>query len=112
MEKKVIMEEEPDFQANFLETSEEPGEAEVSRDRAIFRKWSRNIVVLDVGGTIYKTTLETLTRFKGNMLSDLFADGFADLRQSDGSVFIDRSGKNFEIVLQFLRSPEDFPKLS
>ena len=41
-----------------------------------------------------------------------FSGEVADLQQPDGSIFFDRSDKYFDYVLQFLRSPEDFPRLS
>lgn len=64
-------------------------------------------MTLNVGGTLYSTTLETLTRFPDSMLGAMFrADTLmpANLNpQGDGHYFIDRDGKAFRHILNFLR---------
>ncbi|XP_068960118.1 BTB/POZ domain-containing protein KCTD11 [Petaurus breviceps papuanus] len=64
-------------------------------------------VTLNVGGTLYATTLETLTRFPDSMLGAMFREGAALPPNSDpqGSnyYFIDRDGKAFRHILNFLR---------
>ena len=53
-------------------------------------------VKLNVGGKIYKTTLDTLRKDPGSMLCAMFS-GRHELKQDkeDGAYFIDRDGKLF-----------------
>lgn len=64
-------------------------------------------VTLNVGGTLYSTTLETLTRFPDSMLGAMFRAGTPmtpNLNpQGGGHYFIDRDGKAFRHILNFLR---------
>ncbi|CAD7689770.1 unnamed protein product [Nyctereutes procyonoides] len=64
-------------------------------------------VTLNVGGTLYSTTLETLTRFPDSMLGAMFRAGTPippNLSpQGGGHYFIDRDGKAFRHILNFLR---------
>lgn len=64
-------------------------------------------MTLNVGGTLYSTTLETLTRFPDSMLGAMFrADTLMPANfnpQGDGHYFIDRDGKAFRHILNFLR---------
>jgi len=63
-------------------------------------------VTVNVGGTVYMTTLATLTRVEGSMLGAL-AEAL-----SDGEVlFIDRDGPSFRYVLNYLRDPFAKPLL-
>ena len=63
-------------------------------------------VTVNVGGTVYTTTLATLTRVEGSMLGAL-AEAL-----SDGEVlFIDRDGPSFRYVLNYLRDPFAKPLL-
>lgn len=53
-------------------------------------------IVLNIGGKIYKTTLDTLRKDPDSMLSAMFSGRFelkAD--KADGAYFIDRDGKLF-----------------
>jgi predicted flavoprotein YhiN len=62
------------------------------------------IVELNVGGTHYTTTRTTLSAFPESMLAALVRDNGFDLKKrADGRVFIDRDGKLFKYILQFLR---------
>jgi hypothetical protein len=64
-----------------------------------------NIVRLNVGGSEYATTLETLTsQCPGSFLHMLFSGDWAQQRDAEGRVFIDRDGTRFRHVLNFLRS--------
>ena len=63
-------------------------------------------ITVNVGGTVYMTTLATLTRVEGSMLGAL-AEAL-----SDGEVlFIDRDGRSFRYVLNYLRDPFAKPLL-
>lgn len=63
-------------------------------------------VTLDVGGTRYKVSRATLTRNvpRSHMLSCMFSGLYPpDEKEKGGVFFIDRSGKVFEHVLEYLR---------
>lgn len=69
------------------------------------------VVTLDVGGLLFKTTKFTLTKYRNTFFTGLFKMN-SPLRQKDGSIFIDRDGKHFRLLLNFMRSgrimmPED-----
>ena len=67
---------------------------------------STGAITVNVGGTVYMTTLATLTRVEGSMLGAL-AEAL-----SDGEVlFIDRDGPSFRYVLNYLRDPFKTPLL-
>ncbi|XP_067325786.1 BTB/POZ domain-containing protein KCTD11 [Anolis sagrei] len=75
------------------------------------------LVTLNVGGKLYSTTLETLTRFPDSMLGAMFRGPQPALTDSRGNYFIDRDGKTFRHVLNFLRFgrldlPEGYAELS
>ena len=57
-------------------------------------------VTVNVGGTVYMTTLATLTRVEGSMLGAL-----AEALSDDEVLFIDRDGPSFRYVLNYLRDP-------
>eukprot|EP00667_Euglena_gracilis_P015432 EG_transcript_16053 len=60
-------------------------------------------VKLNVGGTPYETTIETLTCDQDSMLAAMFSGKFLVDLQSDGSCFFDRDPKLFREVLLYLR---------
>ena len=65
-------------------------------------------VTVNVGGTVYTTTLATLTRVEGSMLGAL-AEAF--VASDDEVLFIDRDGPSFRYVLNYLRDPFARPLL-
>eukprot|EP00090_Calanus_glacialis_P028931 TRINITY_DN4638_c0_g1_i1.p1 TRINITY_DN4638_c0_g1~~TRINITY_DN4638_c0_g1_i1.p1 ORF type:complete len:277 (-),score=51.05 TRINITY_DN4638_c0_g1_i1:121-951(-) len=66
---------------------------------------SSNIIDLNVGGVLYTTSLETLTKDAGSLLCSLFSAGTDSLlHDSKGRVFIDRDGVLFRYILDFLRN--------
>lgn len=76
------------------------------------------VISLNIGGTIYTTSIETLTRYPDSMLGSLFTQHQLPTitRDKDSNVFIDRDGPLFRYVLNFLRSshlflPDDFKEL-
>lgn len=74
-------------------------------------------VALNVGGETFTTTLDTLTRCRDSMLGAMFTGRIPVLRDSKGNVFIDRDGKAFRHILNYLRSgfldlPDGFAELS
>ena len=62
-------------------------------------------VLLDVGGTHYTTTRETLRAVPGSMLDAMFSGRHEERNHADaeGRVQINRSGSLFSYVLDFLR---------
>ena len=71
------------------------------------------MVYLDVGGLKYTTTMATLRAEKGSMLEAMFSGQYPIKKQSDGTVFIDRDGRHFHYILNYLRGSvtalEDLP---
>ncbi|XP_066305221.1 BTB/POZ domain-containing protein KCTD19-like [Branchiostoma lanceolatum] len=75
-----------------------------------------SVVSLNVGGHIYTTARSTLTRYPDSMLGAMFGGDLRTLQDDQGRYFIDRNGRLFEHVLNFLRTsqlvlPEDFKEL-
>lgn len=64
----------------------------------------RDPVSLNVGGEIYTTTLDTLTHYRDSMLGAMFTGQIPVLQDNRGHVFIDRDGKIFRYILNYLRS--------
>jgi len=59
-------------------------------------------VKLNVGGTLFYTTMGTLTKHD-NMLRAMFSGRMEVLTDPEGWILIDRSGKHFGTVLNYLR---------
>ena len=75
-----------------------------------------DIVTLNVGGHIYTTSLSTLTKDRDSMIGAMFSGELTSTKDNRGNYVIDRDGKLFRFVLNFLRSdklqlPEDFKEL-
>ena len=62
-------------------------------------------VKLNVGGRLFVTSIDTLTR-RDNMLRAMFSGHLALVSDADGYVLVDRSGKYFEFILDFLRDED------
>ncbi|XP_078389853.1 BTB/POZ domain-containing protein KCTD21-like [Cetorhinus maximus] len=68
-------------------------------------------VSLNVGGTLYTTSSETLTRYPDSMLGAMFKGQLSSRRDQAGNLFIDRDGKPFRHILNYLRSSHlDLPE--
>lgn len=66
----------------------------------------RGKVKLDVGGFKFTTSRATLCRFPGTFLEGMFSGRHeypTEIDEEDGSYFIDRDGRHFHHVLNFLR---------
>jgi len=70
----------------------------------------REPIRLSIGGKTYTTSVETLTKDKDSMLAAMFSGRFPLKPDKDGVHFIDRDGKNFRHILNFLRD-DRFPAL-
>ncbi|EFP09841.1 hypothetical protein CRE_21297 [Caenorhabditis remanei] len=66
-------------------------------------------IQLDVGGTIFKTSKSTLTRFDGFFKTMLETSVPVEQNQS-GHIFIDRDPTHFQVILNFMRDGDvDLP---
>ncbi|CAO4367589.1 unnamed protein product [Caenorhabditis nigoni] len=61
-----------------------------------------DIVKLDVGGTVFKTTKSTLTKFDG-FFRTMFETPVPVPQDESGAIFVDRSPKHFDLILNFMR---------
>ncbi|KAL9954730.1 hypothetical protein ACROYT_G042303 [Oculina patagonica] len=61
---------------------------------------------LDVGGHLFKTSVQTLTKDPNSMLAAMFSGRFEMKPSEDGSFFIDRDGTHFRFILNYLRNGE------
>ncbi|PIC49228.1 hypothetical protein B9Z55_007900 [Caenorhabditis nigoni] len=59
-------------------------------------------VKLNVGGTIFQTSKSTLTKFDG-FFRTMFETPIPVPRDESGAIFIDRSPKHFDLILNFMR---------
>jgi len=75
------------------------------------------IIDLNVGGVLYTTSAETLTKDEGSLLCSLFSGSSNSLlHDSKGRVFIDRDGVLFRYILDYLRNgrlilPDNFKEV-
>ena len=63
-----------------------------------------SIVNLNVGGRRFTTSLQTLTKDPDSMLAAMFSGKFEVKPLEDGAFFIDRDGKHFRFILNYLRT--------
>ena len=61
-----------------------------------FQSFSSDIIAINVGGTKYQTLKQTINKYPQSMLSKTSAN-------SNEEVFIDRNGKIFEYILDYMR---------
>jgi N-acetylneuraminic acid mutarotase len=89
------------------------GRAEVAKEKADLHREiaamqkqqeaQRGRIVLDIGGYRYTTSVQTLRRLPGTFFDAYFSGRYTMDRSADGSIFIDRDGKHFGQVLEYLR---------
>ena len=61
---------------------------------------------LNIGGRRFTTSLQTLTKDPNSMLAAMFSGKFEVKPAEDGAFFIDRDGKHFRFILNYLRNGE------
>ena len=61
-----------------------------------------DIVIISVGGTEYHSSLSTLTKDPNSIFTKIFNNEIP--RDSKGRVFIDRDGRLFRYILNYLRN--------
>ncbi|XP_062501310.1 uncharacterized protein LOC134178448 [Corticium candelabrum] len=77
---------------------------QLERDFPKLHKFEGKPIKLDIGGFIFKTSLETLRKDTDSMLASMFSGRFDMKEQEDGSYFIDRDPTHFRFILNFLRT--------
>src|SRR5690348_1562945 len=75
---------------------EEALAAKLEKDR-------QGYVRLNIGGLIYTTSRYTLAKYPDSMLESLVSGRFELKPLEDGTIFIDRDGTHFNIILNALR---------
>lgn len=76
------------------------------------RESSKRYVKLNIGGTLVSTTIDTLTKQGDHMLSAMFSGRMELTYDTDGWVTIDRDGRLFHYILNYLRDGTvPFPEL-
>ncbi|XP_076284196.1 BTB/POZ domain-containing protein KCTD3 [Lasioglossum baleicum] len=65
-----------------------------------------DIVHLNVGGTRFSTSKQTLTWVPDSFFTTLLSNRIASHRDEDGALFIDRDPKLFSIILNYLRTKD------
>jgi len=103
-----------------LKSSIEEGRKELGKERADFEKEKKAFeqmkldmlkqnklmeqehVTLNVGGTFFETTVETLKAKKGSIFETMFSGYFKITRDQKGHVFFDRDPKHFRKILNYL----------
>ena len=100
--KKVLME-------NNLTSNQvlEDAENQIREACEIFQREATrlsSIVNLYVGGRRFTTSLQTLTKDPDSMLAAMFSGKFEVKPSEDGVFFIDRDGKHFRFILDYLRT--------
>ncbi|XP_019854127.1 PREDICTED: BTB/POZ domain-containing adapter for CUL3-mediated RhoA degradation protein 3-like [Amphimedon queenslandica] len=83
-------------------SGEEEGESGGSGVLKAQTKEHSRYIKLNVGGALFTTTLGTLLK-EDNMLRAMFSGRMELQTDEDGWVLIDRSGKHFGLILNFLR---------
>ena len=63
-------------------------------------------IKLNVGGHLFTTSVQTLTKDPNSMLAAMFSGKFEMKPSEDGSFFIDRDGTHFRFILNYLRNGE------
>ena len=87
---------------------------------ARFNKMQNEVIVLDVGGKKFTSSLQTILAEPDSLLGRMFSGRHPQEIQNDGSIFIDRDGTHFGIILNYLRDaitskkqlPDDLNTLS
>ena len=64
-------------------------------------------VVLNVGGSLFTTSVITLSKYPDSMLATMFSGRHTLIPEADGTYFIDRDGTYFRYILNYLRYGDD-----
>jgi N-acetylneuraminic acid mutarotase len=103
------------LEATLAEVAKEraKGLAEVARERAELRREIKAMqmhkeaqegrVELNIGGWRFETSVQTLRRVPQSFFDAYFSGRYAQDVCADGSIFVDRDGERFGLVLEFMR---------
>eukprot|EP01062_Namystynia_karyoxenos_P002153 TRINITY_DN10749_c1_g1_i1.p1 TRINITY_DN10749_c1_g1~~TRINITY_DN10749_c1_g1_i1.p1 ORF type:complete len:226 (+),score=56.67 TRINITY_DN10749_c1_g1_i1:88-765(+) len=88
--------------------------ATLDADRALFEREREAVkrykiddpLELNVGGRHFTTTVETIAKARGSMLSALVSGRHEVARDKGGAIFIDRNPRYFELILEYLRTDQ------
>lgn len=70
----------------------------------VVRKTMDEIITLNVGGKRFYTRKSTLCKFPDTMLGKMFTTDISSHKEEDGSYFLDRDWKYFDIILNYYRN--------
>lgn len=79
-----------------------PTSPHLASDKKVIKGSPSQYVKLNVGGSLYYTTIGTLTKHD-SMLRAMFSGRMDVLTDAEGWILIDRCGKHFGTILNFLR---------
>jgi hypothetical protein len=68
----------------------------------------KGVIILNVGGREFQTSVDTLTREKNTFFTALFSENWKLEKDDRGRLFIDRNGDLFAEILDYMRSPDEF----
>ena len=74
-----------------------------SQKKLIKQLQNAQLIRLNVGGIKFETSLSTLQSVESSMLGAMFSGRFDLVKQEDNSIFIDRDGRLFHHILNWLR---------
>jgi len=75
----------------------------VSKNASQEKEDDDTVVKLNVGGRLFETRKSTLRKYCDSFFGAMFSGNYASTPNCQGEYFIDRSPKNFEVILSFLR---------
>lgn len=113
---RLLKETQNDFESAKLRMGNTIAELEARQEvqlRTLKAKWERlemafmkpsRWVTLNVGGVVYKTTVETLAKYPRSYFQVLFNGQFDIQKNRKGEILIDRPGEIFIEILNFLRT--------
>lgn len=70
----------------------------------VTKKKKNCIVKINIGGYRYETTEATLNSGKPNFFTYLLGDSIPSTIDEKGFYFVDRDGKYFSVILEYLRT--------
>jgi hypothetical protein len=69
---------------------------------------SSNIVKINAGGTLFTTSVSTLTKYD-SFFKEMFSGDYEIDKMEDGSIFLDVAPEIFSFIIAFLRNPVFYP---
>ncbi|KAI9478495.1 MAG: hypothetical protein EXX96DRAFT_571118 [Benjaminiella poitrasii] len=76
---------------------------EEEEESVISRRYNNEKIKLNIGGSLFETSLSTLRRDPNSLLATMFSGKHPSLLPSKGFYFIDRDPSHFRLVLNYLR---------